>query len=56
MVRKDGETILTAGWMVSPKGANEGTTLDGAALVDSNEVASIDVVTTGGKKYVSVPV
>nr|BFE77044.1 hypothetical protein GCM10020092_103450 [Actinoplanes digitatis] len=42
--------------MVSEKGAAEGTTLDGSALVPPDQVASVRVVTETGKQYTSVNV
>jgi putative zinc finger protein len=56
VVKKDGGTVLAGSWMVSERGAREGTTLDGSALVDPSQVQSIDVETTSGKRYVSIPV
>lgn len=56
VVPKSGESVLAGSWRVSKAGEAEGTPLDGTALVDPSVVKSIEVVTTDGKKMVSVPV
>jgi hypothetical protein len=48
--------VLAGSWVVSEKGAAEGTTLDGSALVAPADVASIQVITEAGRKYTSVAV
>jgi hypothetical protein len=46
---------MTAGsWLVSAKGATDGTTLDGSALVAPDAVAAVQVVTVQGEKLISV--
>jgi len=56
VVSKSGAVVLAGSWVVSAKGAGEGTTLDGSALVAPADVASVRVVTESGKHYVSVAV
>lgn len=56
VVPKVGEPVLAGSWRVSKTGEAEGTKLDGSALVDPSAVKSIEVVTTDGKKMVTVPV
>jgi len=48
--------VLAGSWVVSDKGAAEGTTLDGSALVAPADVASVRVVTEKGKQYTSATV
>ncbi|MEV4758822.1 zf-HC2 domain-containing protein [Micromonospora sp. NPDC049559] len=54
VVGKDGTTVLAGSWLVSQKGAAEGTTLDGTALIDPDQVAQIRVENTDGMHYTSV--
>ncbi|MFI5934977.1 anti-sigma factor family protein [Actinoplanes sp. NPDC051494] len=54
VVDKAGRVTLAGSWVVSEAGAGEGTTLDGSALVPPDQVASVRVVTEGGKQYTSV--
>ncbi|MEV8504222.1 zf-HC2 domain-containing protein [Actinoplanes sp. NPDC051475] len=56
VVARDGTAILAGSWVVSATGAADGTTLDGSALVPPDQVASVRVVTEGGKQYTSVAV
>ncbi|AGZ38763.1 anti-sigma factor family protein [Actinoplanes friuliensis] len=56
VIGKDGTTVLAGSWVVSDKGAAEGTTLDGSALVPPDQVSSVRVVTEAGKQYTSVDV
>ncbi|MET8147287.1 anti-sigma factor family protein [Actinoplanes sp. NPDC049668] len=56
VVAADGKSVLAGSWVVSEKGADEGTTLDGSALVPPDQVASVRVVTETGKQYTSVNV
>ncbi|MFI5494441.1 anti-sigma factor family protein [Actinoplanes sp. NPDC051859] len=56
VVAKDGTSVLAGSWVVSEAGADEGTTLDGSALVPPDQVASVRVVTETGKQYTTVSV
>jgi RNA polymerase sigma-70 factor (ECF subfamily) len=54
VVGKDGVPVLAGSWLVSKEGAATGTTLNGSALIDPSQVASVRVVNTAGKQYASV--
>jgi anti-sigma factor RsiW len=54
VVGKDGTAILAGGWVVSSQGEATGTTLDGSALIDPSQVASVRVVNLEGHTYTTV--
>ncbi|MGH3821774.1 MAG: zf-HC2 domain-containing protein [Pseudonocardiaceae bacterium] len=56
VVSRDGNTVLAGSWLVSDKGARDGTSLDGSALIDPDKVSSVDVVTTEGQELISVSI
>ncbi|MEV4199612.1 anti-sigma factor [Micromonospora globbae] len=54
VVGRDGSTVLAGSWLVSEKGAADGTTLDGSALIDPAQIDSVRVETVDGKTYAAV--
>lgn len=56
VVGKDGAAVLAGSWLVSPAGEANGTPLNGSALIDPAQVASVRVVNTAGKEFINVPV
>jgi anti-sigma factor RsiW len=56
VVAKDGSRQEAGSWVVSKKGAAEGTNLDGSALVAPDNVKSVVVENFAGKKFVEVPI
>jgi anti-sigma factor RsiW len=56
VVGRDGTAVLAGGWLVSEAGAADGTTLNGSALIDPAQVASVRVVNTSGKEFVDATV
>lgn len=54
VVGRDGSTVLAGSWLVSEKGAADGTTLDGSALIDPTQIDSVRVETVDGKTYAAV--
>src|SRR5262249_30880013 len=56
VVPRSGAPVVAGSWLVSPKGAKDGTSLDGSALVAATDVAAVEVVTFDNEKLVSAPV
>ncbi|QIZ37120.1 anti-sigma factor [Saccharopolyspora sp. ASAGF58] len=56
VVGKDGSREIAGSWLVSEKGANEGSALDGSALVAPDDVAAVEVENFEGTRFVSTPV
>jgi putative zinc finger protein len=52
--RNDPNGEVAGGWVVSPKGAQSGTPLNGSAAVPPGEVTAIKVVDAAGKTYVTL--
>jgi putative zinc finger protein len=50
---RDGTSVVAGSWIVSPQGANSGTSLDGSALVDVADLAAVQIVTFNGEKLVN---
>lgn len=55
VVGADGRREEAGSWLVGAKGAKDGVTLDGAALVPPAEVRAVEIVNTAGKVFVSLP-
>ncbi|MGH3901896.1 MAG: zf-HC2 domain-containing protein [Pseudonocardiaceae bacterium] len=56
VVSRDGDEVVAGSWLASGKDVRDGTVLDGTALVDPQQVSSVDVVTIDGEELVSVPI
>jgi anti-sigma factor RsiW len=56
VVAKDGHAVLAGSWLVSPAGEANGTTLNGSALVDPDQVSEIRVSSYDGEQYVTVKI
>lgn len=55
-VSKSGRREVAGSWVVSEKGAAEGTDVSGAAAVPIDDLAALEVVTVTDQRLVSVPV
>jgi hypothetical protein len=53
--RGGGAPVSAGSWLVSAKGAQNGTVLDGAALVAPADVSAVQVATLDGRTLVTVP-
>ncbi len=56
VVGRDGTAVLAGSWLVSEAGEANGTPLNGSALIDPAEVASVRVVNTAGRQFINVTV
>lgn len=55
VVARDGSREPAGSWLVSATGAQEGTTVDGTALVAPPDVAAVEVTDFAGHPFVAVP-
>ena len=53
VVGAGGDRQTAGSWVVSPKGAQDGTTLNGSALVDPAQVSAVLVENLDGRRFVS---
>jgi Putative zinc-finger len=56
VVAKDGSRQVAGNWLVSAQAAQEGVNLDGSALIDPADVASVVVENTDGHQFVHVEI
>ena len=56
VVPKQGPPVQAGSWVVSAAGAQQGTALQGTALVPMDQVASIKVINTAGRVFVDAQV
>lgn len=56
VVAKNGDRQIAGGWIVSEQGEANGTNLDGSASIAPDDVASIEIVNTAGRIFVSTPI
>ncbi|MEV6282804.1 zf-HC2 domain-containing protein [Kribbella sp. NPDC051770] len=56
VIGKDGRREIAGSWMVSEKGAANGTTLDGNALIDPADVTAVVIENTSGKQFVKTQI
>jgi hypothetical protein len=56
VIGKDGHRETAGSWLVSEKGAANGTTLDGTALIDPDDVAAVLIENTSGQQFVKTAV
>jgi anti-sigma factor RsiW len=56
VVGAGGDRQVAGSWLVSAKGAQDGTTLDGSALVDPAQVSAVLVENVDGRQFVSAAV
>jgi hypothetical protein len=55
VIGRDGKREIAAGWIVSDKGEEDGTTLDGSAAVAPDDVVAVEVQNTAGRTFVTLP-
>jgi anti-sigma factor RsiW len=55
VVARGGERLVAGSWLVSSSAEAVGISVEGSALVEAGQIASLDIVTTPGGLLVSVP-